>query len=895
MGRFAPGEVTLAEESHDWHALEPAAAAGALGSDLERGLSEEEARRRLDEHGPNALPRGKRRTLPGMFLGQFKDFLIWVLIAAALVSAGVGETTDAIVIAAILVLNAVLGVAQEYKANQALEALKEYTVPEAEVIRGGTPERASAEAVVPGDLVALREGASVPADLRLVEVHSLHVDESALTGESVAVEKTVEPLAADLAPPERRNLAFAGTTVTSGRGIGLVVATGLDREIGRIAGMLEAAVDEATPLEKRLARFGRVLGIVTLVVCAAAFGLGVLRGHDLLEVFMTAVSLAVAAIPEGLPAIVTVALALGVYRMSRYHAIVRKMPAVETLGCATVICTDKTGTLTENRMTVTEAVPASALLGEAGDADAGEAGGDGRGRLARIAALCNDAAVEEKSGERVGDPTELALVEFAAKEGLDVDALRRDHPRLGEVPFDSDRKRMSTLHEMADGRRIFAKGAPEAILQRCAVWEAGGQTRPLTDADRRAVLEKVEAMAASALRVLAYAWKDAGGGSDLSPEDESDLVFAGLTGMRDPPREEVPDALAEAHGAGIRTMMMTGDNLVTARAIAADLGMLDEGDEAVTGQELAEMPDELLAERAGHIRVFARVWPEQKLKIVRALQSGGRVVAMTGDGVNDAPALQQADIGVAMGRGGTDVAKQAADLVLTDDNFATIVRAVHQGRIIFDNIRKFVSYLLACNLGEMLAILAPYAIGWKAPLVPVQILIINLVTDGLPAMALGVDAPEPDIMKRRPRPPSEGILTRLGGATVGVNALFIALAAVVAFALVFDPADEEATLAPARTMAFVTLALAELWRAQAARSDRRSIWQINPLTNRPMIGACLASALVVLAVVLVPPLQPIAGTTALSAHQWGIALALSGVPLVAYEMWKLAKRGLAGR
>jgi Ca2+-transporting ATPase len=876
------------DTSHDWHAMEPGAAAEALGSDLEGGLSEAEARRLLSEHGPNALPRGTRRTLLGMFLGQFKDFLVWILIAAAVVSAGVGETPDALVIAAILVLNAVLGVVQQYKANQALEALREYTVPEAEVIRGGRPIRVSAESVVPGDLVTLREGASVPADLRLVEVHSLHVDESALTGESEAVEKAAEALASDLAPPERRNLAFAGTTVTAGRARGLVVATGADREIGRIAGMLEEVTDEATPLEKRLARFGRVLGIVTLLVCAGAFGLGILRGHGFLEVFMTAVSLAVAAIPEGLPAIVTVALALGVYRMSRYHAIVRKMPAVETLGCATVICTDKTGTLTENRMTVTEAIPAVSLLG--GEAEGDTAAEEGHRRLARIAALCNDAVVEE-GGDRVGDPTELALVEFAREAGLDVEAVRRDHPRLSEVPFDSDRKRMSTLHEMPDGRRVLAKGAPGAILERCAACEAaGGEVRPLTDADRQAVAEKVEAMAAEALRVLAYAWKDAAGAADLSPEDESDLVLAGLTGMRDPPREEVPGALAEAHDAGIRTMMMTGDNLVTARAIAADLGMLEEGDEAVTGDELAETPEEDLARRAGRIRVFARVWPEQKLKIVRALQSAGQVVAMTGDGVNDAPALQQADIGVAMGLGGTDVAKEAADLVLTDDNFATIVRAVRQGRIIFDNIRKFVSYLLACNLGELLAILAPYAVGWKAPLIPVQILIINLVTDGLPAMALGVDTPEPGIMKRRPRPPKEGILTSVGAATIGVNAVFIALATVAAFAFVFDPAAEEGTLAKARTMAFVTLALAELWRAQAARSERRSVWQINPLSNRALLGASAASALVVLAVVLVPPLRPIAGTTGLSAVQWGWALVLSIVPLVAFEVWKLARR-----
>jgi Ca2+-transporting ATPase len=731
----------------------------------------------------------------------------------------------------------------------------------------------------------------VSADLRLVESHSLRVNESSLTGESEPAEKTTAPLAEDLPLPDRRNMAFAGTVVTYGRGLGMAVATGREREIGRIAQLLERGEGGATPLEKRLARFGRALGLAAIVICGLMFAVGLARHGPVVETFMTAVSLAVAAVPEGLPAIVTVSLALGVYRMSRQHAIVRKMPAVETLGCASYVCTDKTGTLTANRLAVTEAVTAAELLEGAQDASAGE-------RMVAIAVLCNDASVQQGPGgqERLGDPTELALVDWAAREGTEVPALRAARPRLAEAPFDSQRKRMSTLHDFAGRRLLFVKGAPAELLERCAAFEMGGRTRPLTSDARHAILAKVEDMSSRALRVLAHAYKDAGGAEQARPEDETDLVLVGLTGMRDQPRDEVPEALRDAHTAGIRTIMITGDNLATARSIGEDLGMFDPGDEVVTGRELEALSEAALAERAPHIRVFARVWPEQKLKIVRALQATGAVVAMTGDGVNDAPALQQADIGVAMGAGGTDVAKEAADLVLTDDNFATIVHAIREGRTIFDNIRKFVSYLLACNLGELVSIMGPFALGWPSPLVPVQILLINLVTDGLPALALGLDPPEPDIMRRPPRPSSEGILTRFGTLTIAVTALFIALATVLAYAAWFG-SDPEG-LRTARTMAFVTLALAELWRAQASRSDHLAVWQTNPLSNRALVGASLLSLAVVVAVILVPPLRAVAGTAALSPVQWAAAVGLSLVPSAAYEAWKagyrLWRRGGAG-
>jgi len=887
------------EPAPNWHAMDVADAAEALATDVERGLSEGEVQTRLERHGRNVLPEGKKKTLLGMIAGQFKDFLILILVAAAVVSFAVGETTDALAIAAILILNAILGASQEKRASQALEALKRMSVPECEVVRGGAAARASSEAIVPGDVLVLREGDYVPADLRLVETASLRVNEASLTGESAPIEKTARPVAGDATLADRLSMAYAGTVVTYGRGRGLVVATGLDREIGRIARLLEQKPATVTPLQKRLAGFGRLLGIITLVVCTATFALGLARGQPAWEMFMTAVSLAVAAIPEGLPAIVTVVLALGVYRMSRHHAIVRKLPAVETLGCATHICTDKTGTLTENRMSVTRVWPADAdedrevTPDAAGGPAAGPSGDAGktasRRLLARIAALSNDAHIESADGPdgRFGDPTELALVEFAEAEGLDIGALRSEHPRLAEVPFSSERKRMSTVHQVGGRRRLLVKGAPDILLPLCTARVEGEATAPLDDAGRRRIQERLGSMAGNALRVLAFAVKDLpSDADDVTEADETDLVFVGLAGMRDAPRREASPALEQAGRAGIRTIMVTGDNPATAEAIARDLGMLEPGDECLTGADLAKVADADLADRIRHIRVFARVWPEQKLKIVRALQADGEVVAMTGDGVNDAPALQQADIGVAMGITGTDVAKGAADIILTDDNFATIVRAIAEGRVIFDNIRKFIMYLLSCNIGEVLAVLVPVLIGMGTPLLPVQILLINLVTDGLPALALGVDPPEPDVMNRRPRQSTEGILAPGLIVLILFNAVFIALAVVLAFHLGLRSGGADV----ARTMAFVTLGLAELVRAFSFRSTRRNLWQIDPRTNPYLAGACLVSAGILLTAAFWPAAQDVCGTTDLTAGQWMTVLGLSFIPFAAYEAWKAVSR-----
>jgi Ca2+-transporting ATPase len=674
--------------------------------------------------------------------------------------------------------------------------------------------------------------------------------------------------------------------VAYGRGTGLVVATGPAREIGRIAGLLASGEETETPLQRRLARFGRLLGVVTLVICALTFVLGVARGMPWFDMFLAAVSLAVAAIPEGLPAIVTVILAVGVRRMSTHRAIVRELPAVETLGCTTTICTDKTGTLTENRMGVTSVWLADT---EGGAVDAATAEGAGLDRLLEVAILCNDARIETAGGEteRLGDPTELALLDFAAREGTDADAVREKHGRLDEVPFDSDRKRMSTVHAIDGLRRLLVKGAPDVILPLCSRHLAAeGETAALDEAARGRAREAMDAMAEEALRVLAFAFKDLDGEATVSEGDEADLVLVGLVGMRDEARPEAADALRDAAGAGIRTIMVTGDNVHTAEAIARNLGMLDEGDECLTGTALAEVQESDLAARIRRIRVFARVWPEQKLVIVRALQGDGQVVAMTGDGVNDAPALQQADVGVAMGQAGTDVARSAADVVLTDDNFTTIVEAVRQGRVIFDNIRKFVTYLLACNLGEILAVLVPVLIGLGTPLLPVQILLINLVTDGLPALALGMDPPEPDIMARPPRRTTEGILTPGLLGFIGFNAVFIGLALVLSFWLGLADGGEKV----GRTMAFVTLALSELVRAFSSRSFRRNVWQINPLTNLYLLGACVASAAILLAAVLVPAAQSVCHTVDLTSGQWATALGLCVIPLAAMEAWKAGWR-----
>lgn len=856
----------MAQERVKWHALSSDVVASLLQTDPISGLSREEAERRLLQYGPNILAEKKPKSIVTMFLEQFRDFLVLILLGAAAISLLLGEVTDSLVIIAILVVNACLGVFQEYRAGKALEALKRMHVPECEVIRSGIPQRIRTELLVPGDIVVLREGDIVPADLRLVEAKALRIDEASLTGESVPVEKDVAVLPEETSLPERVNMAFAGTIVVYGRGRGIVVATGMEREIGRIASLLEEEEETITPLQKRLAGLGKLLGLLTIGICALVFLIGFLRGEPPFEMFMTAVSLAVAAIPEGLPAVVTVVLALGVFRMSKHKAIIRKLPAVETLGCTTYICTDKTGTLTENRMTVRR------IWAPGGNLE----------RLLAVATLCNDAFLGEGDGERSGDPTEIALLAYAKEQRFPWQEWRAMYPRQDEIPFDSQRKRMSTLH-LIDGQYVlFTKGAPEVLLERCSFYEVQGRILPLGEEEREQIRREQESMASEALRVLAFAFRVLPDGA-LSEEVEQNLVFVGLLGMIDPPRKEAHRALVEAKQAGIETVMITGDSALTAQAIARELGMLESGDEVLTGQELERMPHEELRKKIKRIRVFARVWPEQKLRIVEALEENGEVVAMTGDGVNDAPALKKADIGIAMGIAGTDVAKEVADMVLADDNFATIVQAIKEGRVIFDNIRKFVVYLLSCNLGEIGAVFVPILLGLARPLVPVQILLVNLVTDGLPALALGLEAPEPDLMLRRPRKPQEGVVTPFYMRTILFGAFFITVAVVLAFVFGMRLWGLHA----ARTIAFLTLSLGELWRAYSFRSERLNAWRVDPRTNLLLLEACGVSLAVILASVFLPFLRRVFDTHFLTFSQWMFALAFSLLPFLAFEVRKV--------
>jgi Ca2+-transporting ATPase len=884
------------EVKTQWHALQADQMVRQVQTDLSAGLAASEAARRLERYGRNVLPEGERRTLLRMFLDQFKDILVLILVAACAVSFMMGEFTDALVILAILLLNGVMGVMQEHKANRAMEALKKMSVPVCEAIRDGKTVEVSSEELVPGDLVILREGNAVPADLRLTECYNLQIDEASLTGESAPVEKALDAQPASTPLAERANMAYAGTHATYGRGRGIVVATGMGREIGQIAALLQQGEATVTPLQRNLAGLGKLLGIITLATCAVVFVAGFLWAYlrpehkptieVFKEMFLVAVSLAVAAIPEGLPAITTIVLALGVYRMSRRNAIVRKLPAVETLGCATYICTDKTGTLTQNRMTVTRAATMNELLEGQGPVKSPQ-----RDDLLRVAALCNDAHIEP-DGRRFGDPTELAMLDFVEKQGQSVHGLRERHGRLDEAPFSSSRKLMSTLHEIAGQRRMLVKGAPDVLLGRCRYHEKDGKVVWLEKEHTDAVTRELNGMAAGALRVLGFAWKDVGQSKGIDESDENDLVFVGLMGMIDPPRPEVKLALEEAKSAGISTIMITGDNLLTAKAIAGELGLLEEGDEVISGQQLEEISDEELARRVRKIRVFARVWPEQKLRIVQALQANHEVVAMTGDGVNDAPAIKKADIGVSMGITGTDVAKETADVVLADDNFATIVHAIEQGRVIFENIRKFVMYLLSCNLGEILVVFFPILLGFGSPLSAVQLLLINLVTDALPALALGVDAAEPGIMRRRPRGSKEGIVTGYYMKLVLFNAVFIGAAVIASFLIGLKTTGN---LAVAETMALVTLCFDELLRAYSFRSETRSFWQIDPRTNPRLLGAIFLSGLVAVSVVVVPPLRTLFGTDWLDASHWLIALGLSLIPVIAYETWKIVRRRMEAR
>lgn len=893
-----------------WYNLKQKDISQMLKTDVDNGLTFEDVKAKLKSYGYNELVGKKGPTIWDMLFEQFKDFLVIILIIASLVSAVIGETTDSIVIILVVILNAVLGIIQESKASKALEALKKMAAPEAKVIRNGSITHIPARELVPGDIVLLEAGNYVPADLRLIESVNLKIDESSLTGESMPVEKNSKIVykKEDVPIGDRANCAFMGTIVTYGRGKGIVVGTGMNTEIGMIAKMLDSYQESETPLQKKLADFGKLLGIACIVVCGIVFSIGVFRGLEPLDMFMTAISLAVAAIPEGLPAIVTIVLAIGLQKMVKRHAIIKKLHAVETLGSITVICSDKTGTLTQNEMTITQIYTGEKIYSVSGRGynPTGEFTLDGSKvmpendihlkLLLTIGALCNDSKLEESGldgGEKtwkiIGDPTEGAFIVAAAKAGIHTEDLLKTQPRLQEIPFDSDRKRMTTFHPLNNGKVAYIKGAPDVMLNLSSTIFKDGKIVKLTEEDRQTILDANHQMATKALRVLALAFKNIDSIPDEpKPEDiEKDMTFVGLVGMIDPPRPEVKEAIKVCKNAGIKTVMITGDYKDTAVAIAKDLTIIDDESKVLTGTELNELTDEELEAKAKEVAVYARVSPEHKLKIVDAIKKNGHIVAMTGDGVNDAPALKKADIGIAMGITGTDVAKETADMILTDDNFASIVSAIEEGRVIYSNIRKFIFFLLSCNIAEILIIFVAMLFGLPVPLKPIQLLWLNLLTDAFPAMALGMEEKEPNIMGKAPRDPQEPIMDKRMKWQISIQsiAMTIAVLGVYIYALKFKNGIQTA-----RTFAFTTLILSELLRAYTSRSETYSVFSLGVFKNKFMVGGTLVSFLLLLAVLYVPYLREVFDTTLLSFYDWDIIIAFGLIPFVAAEVNKLFLR-----
>jgi len=911
--------------SSQWHSLGVNESISILKSSNEQGLTEEEAASRVEKYGLNQLEEAPPTTLLQMLWEQINDFVIYLLIIAAIISALLSDWVEAAAILAIVILNAILGIIQERRAEAALAALKELAAPEANVLRDGHRITINAKEMVPGDIVFLDAGNYIPADVRLLNTVNLRIDEAALTGESVAIQKEAEVTYPEDVPiGDRKNIAFMGTVVTYGRGQGIVVNTGMDTQIGLIAEMLQGVEKEQTPLQKRLDQLGRSLGWAALAVCALVFVVGWFRGTPPLEMFIIAVSLAIAAVPEGLPAVVTISLALGMREMIKRHALIRRLSSVETLGSATVICSDKTGTLTQNEMTVTRVAADGEFISVTGTGYGikGKFLQDGKPiRLNDypailttlwIGALNNDATLELErvSGGKteyrmVGDPTEGALIVAAAKADALPNPLNKAYPRVQEIPFDSERKRMVTVHAVDDPKPedispfyddglkqwyvVTEKGAPDIVLDQCTHYQnREDQAVPLDEEQRSRILAANDRMTQDALRVLGVAYRVTkefnDEGEDFDAEIEKEMIFVGLIGMIDPARPEVPEALDKARKAGIRTVMITGDYPNTARAIADDIGLLQEGHQVITGNDLNQMDDEALQTEVKHTDVFARVSPAHKMRVVQALRSNGQVVAMTGDGVNDAPSIKQADIGVAMGITGTDVTRETADMVLTDDNYASIVSAVEQGRVIYSNIRKFVYYLLSCNLAEIAIIFIATLAGLPSPLTAIQLLWLNLVTDGAPALALGVEKGDPDIMEKKPRPPTEPIIN--SQMRIGIAVQTLAITAVTLLAYWIGLKTHTDVPEYAETMAFVTLSFSELLRAFTARSENYPILKIGLFTNKSMNWAVLSSLVLLLAVVYLPFLNTIFDTVPLRFEQWQFVLPLLFVPAIAAEITK---------
>ncbi len=866
-----------------------------------KGISRKQAEKLLLIHGPNSLAEKKKVSAVKMFFEQFTDFMVLILIAATIISAFMGEITEAVTIIAIVILNSVLGFLQEFRTEKTMNALKQLTAPTAKVIRDGTMDNIPADMIVPGDLLVLEEGDRIPADCRLIQINSMQVDESLLTGESVPVDKSKDSKSD---PTGKNSIIYMGTIITRGRGKAIVEATGMNTEMGKIADMIQNIETDETPLQKKLSGLGKFIVFGCIIICAIVSITGILRGEQLFTMLLSGISLAVAAVPEGLPAIVTIALALGVQKMLKRNALIRKLPAVETLGCASVICSDKTGTLTQNRMTVRKIYTWSEKTRRKEIVDFDSSKIDDTARFAlEIGGVCNNAVIinpheeKEKGFNKIksifskhqvqfgGDPTEIALLEAALNAGISENTLNVSYKRIDELPFDSDRKCMSVICEFKNGERyVFTKGAPDIILDKCSNINAASEVKKITSTQKNEVMAANDTMASDALRVLGVAFKKLGSGRLNKNEIERDLTFAGLIGMIDPPRKEARDAVNKCKMAGIKTVMITGDHKITAAAIAKEIGILQEGDMVLTGAELDELGDAGLMKVADKVSVYARVSPKHKLMVVKALKKLGHVVAMTGDGVNDAPAVKEADIGVSMGKTGTDVTKEASAMILMDDNFATIVAAVEEGRVIYNNIRKFIRYMLSCNLGEVLTMFLGMLIGLPIPLLPIQILWVNLVTDGLPAIALGLDPPERDIMKRKPRGAKENIFSNgllklilFRGTLIGISTL-----AVFISILHFT-----GSLDDARTASFVTLVITQLIHVFECKSERKNIFEIPLFNNMPLVLSVLCSVIMILGVVYMPAFQGVFKTVPLTINDWVLILGFSSLGPVLSSFMRL--------
>lgn len=870
-----------------------------INADVINGLSTEEVLKRKEQYGLNKLKGKKKKTILQMVFAQLNDVLIYILLVAAVISFALGEVSDAAVIAVVIIINAVVGVVQESKAEKSLEALKKLTTPKAIVKRNGEITEIQSEELVPGDIIILDAGRYVPCDLRLIETANLKVEESALTGESVPVDKDANTIfeASDTPLGDQKNMAFMSTLATYGRGVGVAIGTGMNTEIGKIAKMLDEQENELTPLQKKLAELGKILGFGAIIICVIIFLIGLIQGRQVFEMFLTAISLAVAAIPEGLPAIVTIVLAMGVQKMIKENAIVRKLPAVETLGAVNIVCSDKTGTLTQNKMTVTRFYTDGVLS----PINALDYDKPSNRLLLESMMLCNDATFSENS--KTGDPTEIALLEMGAKYNIFKDALNSEHSRVDEIPFESDRKLMTTVNKYEASYYVMTKGAIDNLLKICTHALVNGNTVPMTDAIKSDIMASSNAMSDDALRVLGGAYKIIPNTHIEIDTLEGGLVFIGLVGMIDPPREEVKDSIALCKSSGIKTIMITGDHKNTAFAIAKELGIAENESQAIFGTELDKMSDAELNSRIDDLRVFARVSPEHKVKIVKAFKSKGNIVSMTGDGVNDAPSLKMADIGVAMGITGTDVAKGASDMILTDDNFSTIVSAIEEGRNIFNNIKKSILFLLSCNAGEIFALFFAILLGWAAPLKPIHILWVNLITDTLPALALGVDPGDKDVMKEKPRNPRESLFAGGSGVRMGLNGLLIGLLTLAAFVIgakvytndtslfpLFPKNISEEALTHAQTMAFVVLSVSQLFHAFNMRHPEKSIFQLGIFSNKYLIAAVLVGIFLQDVVITIPALRSVFGVYDLLAKDWIIVGLLSIMPLVLNEIVKLIKR-----